>query len=164
MTNVETVEASAAGSGSVAAPALVRELADRLGETAAGPRHQLGRVVAVLGAERARALLAETLAVEEQGGLLLPDGSRRRTPGGVFFHLVRTRATPAEVGRIFPPRPRPPGRRGAARDAGVARTPAGPAFTWDDYPAVVAELQQGLVSLSSLNGHFSSAVHGTLQG
>jgi hypothetical protein len=113
-----------------------------LGETAAAPRHQLARVVDVLGADRARALLAETLAVEERGGLLLPDGSRRRTPGGVFFHLVRTQATPEEVRRIFPPRPRPPRGPGTARDAGVSRAPAAPAFTWDDYPAVVAALQR----------------------
>ncbi|MDP9372713.1 MAG: phosphorylated adapter RNA export RNA-binding domain-containing protein [Chloroflexota bacterium] len=119
----------------VAGAALVRELADRLGETAAGPRHQLGRVVAVLGEARARALLAEALAIEGRGGLLLPDGSRRRTPGGVFFHLARTRARPEEVDRIFPPRSRQQQRQGTARDAGVSRVPAGPAFTWDDYPA-----------------------------
>ncbi len=143
------LEEQAAATGP-AAPALVRELAGRLGETAAGPRHQLRRVVEVLGEDRARALLAETLAIEGGGGLLLPDGSRRRTPGGVFFHLVRTRADPEEVACIFPPRPRRPGRQGTARDAGASRAPAGPAFTWDDYPAVVAELQQGIGEATSV--------------
>ncbi len=81
---------------------------------------------------------------------MLPDGSRRRTPGGVFFHLVRTRARPEEVGRIFPPRSRQPRRQGAARDAGMSRVPAVPAFTWDDYPAVVAELQRGLGRATSV--------------
>ena len=136
------VEAQTAGAAAAAAPPLVRELADRLGETTAGPRHQLARVVDVLGEDRARALLAETLAVEARGGLLLPDGSRRRTPGGVFFHLVRTQATPEEVRRIFPPRPRTPCGPGTARDAGVPRAPAVPAFNWDDYPAMVAALQR----------------------
>ncbi len=56
MTGVEEQAAPAAGP---AAPwALVRELADCLGETAAAPRHQLARVVEVLGDERARALLS----------------------------------------------------------------------------------------------------------
>ena len=68
---------------------IAEELADELGETEELPRRQLRRVVQTLGAERARAILAEALAVEARGGLLVPDGSRRRTPGGIFFHLVR---------------------------------------------------------------------------
>ncbi len=49
----------APAAGAAGQRALVRELADRLGETAAAPRHQLARVVDVLGEEQARALLAE---------------------------------------------------------------------------------------------------------
>ncbi|MDP9375953.1 MAG: phosphorylated adapter RNA export RNA-binding domain-containing protein [Chloroflexota bacterium] len=144
------LEAPAAAAGSVALPALVRELVDRLGETAADPRHQLARAVAVLGEDRVRALLAATLALEERGGLLLPDGSRRRTPGGVFFHLVRAQASPEERRRIFPPRPLQQRRPGPARDAGVSQVPGVPAFTWDDYPAVVAEVQRELGEATSV--------------
>ncbi len=143
------VEERAAAGDATGPRALVRELADRLGETAAGPRHQLARVVDVLGEDRARALLAEALAIEARGGLLLPDGSRRRTPGGVFFHLARTQASPEEVRRIFPPRPRPQRRQGAARDAGTPQA-AAPAFTWDEYPAVVAELQRSIGEATSV--------------
>ncbi len=150
MTSVEdcTVAVGVAGQR-----ALVQELAARLGETAAGPRHQLGRVVAVLGEDRAQALLAETLALEARGGLLLPDGSRRRTPGGVFFHLVRTQASPEEVGRIFPPRPWQQRRQGAMRGASATAAPVAPtapAFTWDDYSTVMAELQQGIGRATSV--------------
>ncbi|MDP9372591.1 MAG: phosphorylated adapter RNA export RNA-binding domain-containing protein [Chloroflexota bacterium] len=144
------VEAPTAVAGSAAPPPLARELADRLGETAAGPRHQLARVVDVLGEDQARALLEETLAVEARGGLLLPDGSRPRTPGGVFFHLVRGQASPEELRRIFPPRPRQQRRPGPARDAGVSQVPGVPAFTWDDYPAVAAELQRGIGEATSV--------------
>ncbi len=143
MTTVETVEAQAPAARPAAPRALVRELADRLGKTAAAPRHQLAWVVEVLGDERARALLVEILAIEEQGGLQLSDGRRRRTPGGVFFHLVRTQASPEEVRRNFPPRPWSQRRQGAARGAAASArpaAPAAPAFTWDDYPALVAEL------------------------
>ncbi|MDP9372922.1 MAG: phosphorylated adapter RNA export RNA-binding domain-containing protein, partial [Chloroflexota bacterium] len=92
-------------------------------------------------------------AIEGRGGLMLPDGSRRRTPGGVFFHLVRTQASPEELGRIFPPRPWQQRRRGATRGAAATAppaAPAAPAFTWDDYPALVAELRRGLGEATSV--------------
>ena len=41
-----------------------------------------------------QATLADTLAIETEGGQWLPDGSRRRTPGGVFFGLLRERVGP----------------------------------------------------------------------
>ena len=41
------------------------------------------------GAAQARDLLDTALAVEAGGGLRTADGSRRRSPGGVFFALLR---------------------------------------------------------------------------
>jgi len=49
----------------------------------------LRQVLAVLGPAHTAQLLAQTLDVEAAGGLLVTNGTRRRTPGGVFFHLVR---------------------------------------------------------------------------
>ncbi len=115
-------------------------IADQLGETEDVPRRMIRRAVQTLGAERARALLAEALAVEAGGGLPLPDGSRRRTPGGVFFHLVRAQAAPAERKAIFP--------RGRGSRAGGA--PAAPAFTWDDYGALAPTLARGLGEASTV--------------
>ena len=80
MTTVEAVEAQAPVAGPAGQRALVRELADRLGETAAAPRHQLARVVDVLGEDRARALLAETLAVEGRGGCCSPTAAGAAPP------------------------------------------------------------------------------------
>ena len=79
---------------------LAAAIAAQLGETLGGPIGQIRRVVQTLGAERARALLAEALAVEERGGMVLPDGSRRRTPGGVVFHLVRQQTTAGRGGSV----------------------------------------------------------------
>jgi len=128
-----------------------QEIAAQLGETDHGPLGQVGRVVGQLGADRARAFLTRTQEIEAAGGLLLPDGSRRRTPGGVFFHLVRADDTLSREDRvsIFPPQF---GRNGRKKAAGAASTPATPAppapapsSAWadDDYRRVMAALQQG---------------------
>ena len=68
-------------------------IAQELGETDPIPQEQIRRIVERLGAEAALTLLRETLEIEAQGGMLLPDRSRRRTPGGVFFYLVRSRTS-----------------------------------------------------------------------
>lgn len=86
------------------------QIARELGERATPPVLQIRRIVKVLGVERAQAFAQEALAVEAEGGLLVPDGSRRRTPGGVFFHLVKARVKARERWLLFrrpPPRTRP---------------------------------------------------------
>src|SRR5260370_10822433 len=60
-------------------------IAEQLGETEPEPLQLLHKGVKKLGPEQALAFLKETQEIETQGGLLLPDGSRRRTLGGVFF-------------------------------------------------------------------------------
>jgi len=93
------------------APRAVDELADelaaQLGETEPGPRTQIKRAVRILGPDRTQALLDQTLETERTGGLLLPDGSRCRTPGGVFFYLIRTSVEPKERYKILRPKPAP---------------------------------------------------------
>jgi hypothetical protein len=63
----------------------------------------LERVVSVVGIEQAQALLQKTLETEAGGGLLVRNGSRRRTPGGVFFYLARTSLPKRVVREIWPP-------------------------------------------------------------
>ncbi len=124
-----------------------QEIAAQLGETERGPLGQVGRVVGRLGADRARAFLTRTQEIEAAGGLMLPDGSRRRTPGGTFFHLVRADDTLTREDRvyIFPPQF---GRNGRAKAAATVATPATPAplSAWadDDYRRVMAALQQNI--------------------
>jgi PHAX RNA-binding domain-containing protein len=72
-----------------------QQIASTLGESEPAPLMHIRRIVQTLGSERAVQLLAQALAVESEGGLMLLDGSRRRTPGGVFFRLVREQTTPA---------------------------------------------------------------------
>ncbi|XP_072309426.1 phosphorylated adapter RNA export protein [Eucyclogobius newberryi] len=62
------------------------EIAHRLRE----PKKDLiERVVAVLGCRQAIELLGETARLEESGGVYTLDGSRRRTPGGVYLNLLK---------------------------------------------------------------------------
>jgi hypothetical protein len=79
--------------------ALVEQIAEALRE----PNVDLVRkVVHVIGAERTQTFLQTTLEIEANGGLPVRDESRRRTPGGVFFHTVRNSVTVRERKRIWP--------------------------------------------------------------
>lgn len=44
----------------------------------------------ILGPDHALNLCAKVFDIEDVGGLMTKDGQRRRTLGGVFFHLLRT--------------------------------------------------------------------------
>src|SRR5712671_821452 len=87
-------------------------------------RPLLTQVLRVLGTDRTAAILAETLTCEASGGMLTNDGTRRRTPGGVFFQLVRQRATTQERWRLFP---RPASQHGQGPPQGQP-----PALTWEE--------------------------------
>src|SRR4029450_4317902 len=77
---------------------------EKLAEILQEPKAPLLRqVLRTLGPGRTGAVLPGALQCEAQGGMLTKDGSRRRTPGGVFFQLVKERATPQERRRLFPP-------------------------------------------------------------
>jgi PHAX RNA-binding domain len=93
----------------------------------------LRQVLRTFGPARTAAVLTATLQCQAQGGLRTNDGRRRRTPGGVFFRLVKDRATPQERRRLFPP----PG----PRPHQVPTQPQAP--TWAEVQALVQTLPQG---------------------
>lgn len=79
---------------------VVDEIAHRLQE----PKKELiERVVEVIGKKKAIELLGETATLEENGGVYTMDGSRRRTPGGVYLNLLKNTPsiTKAQVRQIF---------------------------------------------------------------
>jgi hypothetical protein len=123
------------------------ELAAQLGETEPDGLAHLKRVYRVLGPERTQEVLDRTLQIERDGGLMLPDGSRRRTPGGVFFTLVRESVGHQEFYRVFRPHGRGAGaQRGPAASTqgaqGEQTAPAEPPFTWEELPAIVDEVMR----------------------
>ncbi|KAG8005762.1 Phosphorylated adapter RNA export protein [Nibea albiflora] len=76
------------------------EIAHRLQE----PKKELiERIVQVIGKKKAIELLGETATLEESGGVYTMDGSRRRTPGGVYLNLLKNTPsiTKSQVKKIF---------------------------------------------------------------
>jgi len=101
------------------------EIAARLAENESAPRRQIARAVRILGEERVRAFVAQALAVEAAGGMMRGDGRRRRSVGGVFFHVMRDELRHDETGRkaaykIF--RPHGSGR-GTPKEPAAGATP-----------------------------------------
>jgi len=99
----------------------------RLAEVLQEPEKALlGRVLKTIGQERCAAILVDALSIENSGGMLIKSGARRRTPGGVFFELVKERCTSRERYYLFAPRPvkhTSPGQRQAAPTSTLAPIP-----------------------------------------
>lgn len=81
---------------------MIAHIANRLRERNPNAIIQIGRLYQHFGSDIIGEIVAETEHIEAEGGMLLPDGSRRRTPGGVFFLQARKRLAPGEWERIFP--------------------------------------------------------------
>ena len=87
----------------------VSTIAKALGESDELPVTQITGVVRVLGEELSLKLLEETKQIESKGGMMLPDNSRKRTAGGVFFYLARQKLSQEDKLNIFrAPKPAKP--------------------------------------------------------
>ncbi len=122
-------------------------IAAQLSETAPGAGATIWRCVRTLGPERAQAFVAQALEVEANGGLLVPDGSRRRTPGGVFFYLVRTQVSDREAIAINVMWRSKQQRKKLGLAPTKTATPSTPPvppplppFVWDEADPIIAEL------------------------
>ena len=74
---------------------------EQLGETEEEPRKTIYQIVKKLGVDEALHFIQKTLEVENTGGIMVADQSRRRTTGGVFFYLIKTEAPPEITKHIF---------------------------------------------------------------
>ena len=137
-------------------------IAAQLGETAPAARATIWRTVRTIGPERAQAFVAQTLEVEANGGLLVPDGSRRRTLGGVFFYLVRTQISDEEAVAInvlwrgaaqrrqLGVSLKPPRRTTNTATPAPPAAPSLPPFVWDEVDAIIAELVANVQEASTV--------------
>jgi hypothetical protein len=135
-------------------------IAAQLGETAPGARATIWRTVRTIGPERAQAFVTQAQEVEANGGMLIPDGSRRRTLGGVFFYLVRTQISDEEAVAInvlwrgaaqrrqLGVSVKPP-RRTTDTTAPPAPPPL-PPFVWDEADPIIAEVTANIGEASTV--------------
>jgi hypothetical protein len=82
--------------------AAAQEIAAELQETEQHPLWQISQLLKHCGLDFTRGLLEETRQIEADGGMMLPDNSRRRTIGGVFFYLARQKVPKNVKPKIFP--------------------------------------------------------------
>jgi hypothetical protein len=106
----------------------VNTIAESLKETDELPKKQIAEIVEVLGPDASLAILAETRRVQDEGGVAVRDGTRRRTDGGVFFSLAKVQLPKADRNRIFRIRPpkSPESERAAEAAGGTNGSPAPP--------------------------------------
>jgi hypothetical protein len=130
--------------------AVCKQIARTLGEKEPRPLLSIADIVRTCGPRFALVMSEQALAVEAAGGLMLPDGSRRRTPGGVFFYLVRRYASPPVSKMVF--------FRGGKPKKGktpVAKPLAAPAVEFEPEPVAppdpLAEAREHLEELRQLH-------------
>jgi len=105
-------------------------IADQLGETEEVPRAQIVTIVRGLGRTQARALLQQALDLEASGGMMVLDGSRRRTVGGIYFHLAYTTGKTKRGGKPL----RRPMKKQSDEEV--------PTLRWEDRVAVIQEAEE----------------------
>jgi hypothetical protein len=108
---------------------LVKEITGQLNEPNVA---LISRIVIAIGEERARALLSQVLAIEADGGQMTVDGTRRKTPGGIFISTARAQAgDKKERRKLLDQVPTP------------ASAPTAP-LTWDEVGALLQQVFQSI--------------------
>jgi hypothetical protein len=120
----------------------INTVATWLDENGPTPLLMIRRVVQTAGTPATMELLKEVLQIEQQGGMMLPDGSRRRTIGGVFFYLAKDKG-------YLPVQKWQKGHKSQKhkqQQNNVA--PEGATLSWQDREPVITELtqEQGVLS------------------
>ncbi len=113
--------------------ATAASVAQQLNEADPAAIGQIERIVERLGAKTVEVFLRETLEIEALGGIMLCDGSRRRTPGGAFFYLVKGRISRRDRAAVWPH---------LARSAGQQKQKSEPP-AWEECLDLVSEVTEG---------------------
>ena len=116
---------------------LVTTIASWLEETDEMPLRQIRYIVRKAGPEQTMALLKEVLAIEQNGGMLVGDKSRRRSIGGVFFYLAKSKGYMPWVSQSRKKKPTETNGK-ASSDAAQS---AHPMWSWEHRIADMTDLQ-----------------------
>lgn len=114
------------------------EIADQLQEKAPGPRAKISQMVEYAGLDFVRRVVEETFEIWELGGMLVDNGSRPRTLGGIFFFLAKQQMTDEVRRKVFPP-PRPPKERRPASEKPQGPPPL-PGLVWEERDEILKTL------------------------
>lgn len=112
-----------------------KQIAKQLDEKESHMLWHILKIVKALGETQAMTLVNQALEIEANGGMMVPDQSRRRTPGGIFFHLVSTIGQPLEGQRL-----KQTASQKRSRDQQPSPCPTLP-LQWEDRGTVLADLQ-----------------------
>src|SRR5689334_16497202 len=114
----------------------VSTIASWLEETEKTPLWYLRKIVRKAGYEQTMALLKEVLAIEQQGGMLVEDQSRRRTIGGVFFYLSKQKGYLKQ--KFYPKHGQPQHPTTTSQPSQSTQ----PVWNWEDRLVEIAELRK----------------------
>ena len=122
----------------------IATVATWLQETEPTPIWYIRKIVKKAGSEQTMALLKEVLEVEQQGGMLVEDTSRRRTIGGVFFYLAKQKGYLKN--KFYPKKKhvshQPDAAASESGESGQPGQPEQPAWNWDDRLTEIVELRK----------------------
>lgn len=113
----------------------VQEIAQALAESRLD---LVNAVVVTLGLERAQAFLQQALAVETAGGMFTKNDERRRTPGGVFFQLIKEQITKEERKAIFQQEQKK--KKKKKSNAAAKPKPVAVPMTWEEAKQLIAQV------------------------
>jgi RNA recognition motif-containing protein len=86
---------------------VAEQIADKLQESDGNARRQILDIVRFGGISFAESLFEEAQMIESSGGMLIPNSDQRRTIGGIFFKLTKSRMSSKIRWFVF----RPPERK-----------------------------------------------------
>jgi len=108
------------------------------------------RIVKFIGRTAALTFLARAKDIEAKGGMMLKDGSRRRSIGGVYFSLIYSEGIVKRTGKplrrpIDPNRPKTPPKE---KQATAPPQPQIQPLQWEERLAIIDELikKKGIAS------------------
>jgi hypothetical protein len=109
-------------------------------------------MVRTIGPECAQAVVTQALEVEASGGMLLPDGSRKRTLSGVFFRLMRDQVSEAERRAIWPYQTWK-GRKQREQAQAAPAPPQLPPFQWETADEIINDITRSVGEATTVKGY-----------